>query len=112
VVQLIVLRGILGIFDGGLLPSANALIASSRPSKPGGGAQTSLGTTYGLINLANGMGFALGPLAGGLIAATLGLRNVFLVTAVILLAIAAFLPFGIKDRKPLPEGDFKGASPL
>jgi DHA1 family multidrug resistance protein-like MFS transporter len=105
VAQLVVLRGILGIFDGGLLPSANALIASSRPSKPGGGAHSSLGTTYGLINLANGMGFALGPLAGGVIAATLGLRNVFLVTAVILLAIAAYLPFGIKDPRPRAEGD-------
>jgi DHA1 family multidrug resistance protein-like MFS transporter len=107
VFQLVVLRGILGIFDGGLLPSANALIASSRTSvrEPGGG-HSSLGTTYGLINLANGMGFALGPLAGGVIAATLGLRNVFLVTAVILLAIAAYLPFGIKDSRPRTEGDF------
>jgi DHA1 family multidrug resistance protein-like MFS transporter len=108
VLQLVVLRGILGIFDGGLLPSANALIASSRPSKPGGGgAHTSLGTTYGLVNLANGMGFALGPLAGGVIAATLGLRNVFLVTAAILLIIAAYLPFGIRDpsyARPHNEG--------
>jgi len=99
VAQLVALRGILGIFDGGLLPSANALIASSQPSKPDGGGHTSHGTTYGLMNLANGMGFALGPLAGGLIAATLGLRNVFFVTAVILLLIAAYLPFGIKDPR-------------
>ncbi len=100
VAQLIALRGLLGIFDGGLLPSANALIASSRPGSPGGSGHTSHGTTYGLMNLANGMGFALGPLAGGLIAATLGLRNVFFVTAVILLVIAAYLPFGIKDPRP------------
>jgi DHA1 family multidrug resistance protein-like MFS transporter len=98
VAQLVALRGLLGIFDGGLLPSANALIASSRPGSPDG--HTSHGTTYGLMNLANGMGFALGPLAGGLIAATLGLRNVFFVTAVILLVIAAYLPFGIKDPRP------------
>lgn len=97
VAQLIALRGILGIFDGGLLPSANALIASSRPTNADG--HTSHGTTYGLMNLANGMGFALGPLAGGIIAATLGLRNVFFVTAVILLVIAAYLPFGIKDPR-------------
>jgi DHA1 family multidrug resistance protein-like MFS transporter len=99
VAQLVALRGVLGIFDGGLLPSANALIASSQPNKPDRGGHTSHGTTYGLMNLANGMGFALGPLAGGLIAATLGLRNVFFVTAVILLAIAAYLPFGIKDPR-------------
>jgi MFS transporter, DHA1 family, multidrug resistance protein len=97
VVQLIVLRGILGIFDGGLLPSANALIASSTP--PGQRTEQSHGTTYGLVYLANGMGFALGPLSGGLIAATLGLRNVFFVTAAILLVIGVYLPFGVKDSR-------------
>jgi len=98
VVQLIVLRGILGIFDGGLLPSANALIAASAPpDRPG--QRSSHGTTYGLVYLANGLGFALGPLSGGLIAATLGLRDVFFVTAAILLAIGIYLPFGVKDRR-------------
>jgi DHA1 family multidrug resistance protein-like MFS transporter len=97
VVQLVVLRGILGIFDGGLLPSANALIASSTPTEQRG-SHTAHGTTYGLVYLANGLGFALGPLAGGLIAASLGLRNVFFVTAAILLLIGAYLPFGIKGK--------------
>src|SRR5581483_8539009 len=36
VLQLIALRGILGIFDGGLLPSANALVASSQPAEKAG----------------------------------------------------------------------------
>jgi DHA1 family multidrug resistance protein-like MFS transporter len=98
VVQLIVLRGILGIFDGGLLPSANALIAASTPAGKSG-APTTHGTTYGLVYLANGLGFAFGPLAGGVIAATLGLRNVFFVTAAILLLIGAYLPFGIPDPR-------------
>ena len=98
VVQLIVLRGILGIFDGGLLPSANALIASSAaPERPG--QRSSHGTTYGLVYLANGMGFALGPLSGGLIAATVGLRAVFFITGAILLAIGIYLPFGVKDPR-------------
>ena len=97
VLQLIVLRGILGIFDGGLLPSANALIASSTP--PGQRTEQAHGSTFGLVYLANGMGFALGPLSGGLIAATLGLRNVFFVTAAILLVIGIYLPFGVKDSR-------------
>jgi MFS transporter, DHA1 family, multidrug resistance protein len=99
VFQLIVLRGILGIFDGGLLPSANALIASSTPASGQRGEHAAHGTTYGLVYLANGLGFALGPLSGGLIAATLGLRNVFLVTAAILLVIGVYLPFGVKDPR-------------
>jgi DHA1 family multidrug resistance protein-like MFS transporter len=104
-IQLIVLRGVLGIFDGGLLPSANALIASSQPpaeraaGRSSPSSHTAHGTTYGLVYLANGMGFALGPLAGGVIAATLGLRNVFFLTAAILLVIAAYLPFGVKEPR-------------
>jgi DHA1 family multidrug resistance protein-like MFS transporter len=93
--QLVFLRGVLGIFDGGLLPTANALIASSQPAtKPG--ERSAHGTTYGLVYLANGLGNALGPLTGGLVSATFGLRAVFLVTAGILLLIAAYLPFGIR----------------
>lgn len=97
VFQLIVLRGLLGVFDGGLLPAANALIAQQSADK-GGANSESHGTTYGLVYLANGMGFALGPLTGGLLAATVGLRSVFLVTAAILLVIAAYLPFGVQAR--------------
>jgi DHA1 family multidrug resistance protein-like MFS transporter len=95
VLQLVILRGLLGVFDGGLLPAANALIAAS-PS-PRSSQRSAHGTTYGLVYLANGMGFALGPLAGGLVAASLGLRSVFFVTAAILLVIALYLPFGISD---------------
>ena len=78
--------------------TSNALIAASAPpDRPG--QRSSHGTTYGLVYLANGLGFALGPLSGGLIAATLGLRDVFFVTAAILLAIGIYLPFGVKDRR-------------
>jgi len=93
VAQLVALRGLLGIFDGGLLPSANALIASSSDDK---NSRSSHGTTYGLVYLANGFGFAFGPLSGGIISATLGLRSVFILTAAILLAVAVYLPFGVK----------------
>jgi len=93
VVQLIVLRGLLGFFDGGLLPAANALISAGTHEEGGG----SHGTTYGLVYLATGMGFGLGPLSGGFIAAALGLRSVFLITALILLALAVYLPFGVKE---------------
>jgi len=95
IVQLIVLRGLLGFFDGGLLPSANALISAGTEGEGRG----SHGTTYGLIYLATGLGFGLGPLSGGFIAASLGLRSVFLITAFILLALAVYLPFGVKEPR-------------
>jgi DHA1 family multidrug resistance protein-like MFS transporter len=95
VLQLVILRGLLGVFDGGLLPAANALIASQTARRSS--AEQAQGTTYGLVYLANGMGFALGPLTGGLLAASLGLRSVFFVTAGILLIIGLYLPFGIRE---------------
>ncbi|MFI5269457.1 MAG: MFS transporter, partial [Chloroflexota bacterium] len=98
VVQLIVLRGLLGFFDGGLLPSANAIISAG--TKEGG--HGSHGTTYGLIYLATGLGFGLGPLSGGFIAASLGIRGVFLITALILLVLGIYLPFGVKGPPRTP----------
>ena len=97
--QLIVLRGLLGVFDGGLLPSANALIAKQRRTSRRARAQGTRRPGY----LANGLGFALGPLTGGLIAAGFGLRSVFYVTAAILLAIGVYLPFGIRDTPARPR---------
>ena len=75
---------------------ANALIAAQSSDKPT--RRASQGTTYGLVHLANGLGFAFGPLTGGLIAASFGLRSVFFVTAAILLAIGFYLPFGVRDN--------------
>ncbi|HLG73895.1 MAG TPA: MFS transporter [Chloroflexota bacterium] len=105
VVQLIALRGLLGIFDGGLLPAANALISSGTEGQGRG----SHGTTYGLVYLATGLGFGLGPLAGGFVAASWGLRAVFGITAAILLALAFYLPFGVKEQRPRPATVVLGA---
>src|SRR5262249_30579890 len=93
VIQLIALRGMLGFFDGGLLPSANALISAGTEDR----GKSRHGTTYGLIYLATGLGFGLGPLFGGFVAASLGLRSVFLITAFILLALGVYLPFGVQE---------------
>ena len=43
------------------------------------------GTVYGMTASATFLGNSLGPLTGGAVAATIGLRWVFLVTAVLLL---------------------------
>ena len=72
-------RFALGLFVGGILPTANALVGRLAP--PG-----DRGTVYGVTASAMFLGQSLGPLSGGLIAATLGLRWVFLVTAILLTA--------------------------
>jgi DHA1 family multidrug resistance protein-like MFS transporter len=68
-----------GMFIGGILPTANALVGrlTSRGER---------GSVYGLTSSAMFLGSSLGPLTGGGVAAALGLRWVFLVTAAVLLA--------------------------
>ena len=72
-------RFALGLFVGGILPTANALVGRLAPAGD-------RGTVYGVTASAMFLGQSLGPLSGGAIAATLGLRFVFLVTAILLTA--------------------------
>src|ERR1700749_3272361 len=68
-----------GLFIGGLLPTANALVGRLVP-------RAERGTVYGITASATFLGNSLGPLTGGAVAAAFGLRWVFLVTAVVLFA--------------------------
>jgi DHA1 family multidrug resistance protein-like MFS transporter len=67
----------LGLFVGGVLPAANALVG--RLTAPG-----QRGLVYGMTSSAYFLGNTLGPLTGGAIAATAGINLVFAVTAVLL----------------------------
>ncbi len=67
----------LGLFVGGILPTANALVGRLAP--PG-----DRGAVYGATASAMFLGQSLGPLSGGAIAAAAGVRWVFLVTATLL----------------------------
>jgi MFS transporter, DHA1 family, multidrug resistance protein len=66
-----------GCFIGGILPTANALVG--RLVSP-----ANRGFVYGLTSSASFMGTSLGPLTGGLVAASFGLSWVFIVTAALL----------------------------
>ena len=68
-----------GLFIGGILPTANALIGRLVP-------RAERGTVYGITASAMFLGNSLGPLSGGAVAAVFGLRWVFLVTGAVLLA--------------------------
>ena len=72
-----------GMFIGGILPTANALIARSTPA-------SQRGMVLGLTASASFLGNSLGPLTGGAVAATFGLRWVFVVTAGLLLGSLAW----------------------
>src|SRR6516162_3358061 len=65
-----------GLFIGGILPAANALVGRLVP-------RAERGTVYGITASAMFLGNSMGPLTGGAVAAALGLRWVFVVTAAV-----------------------------
>ncbi len=67
----------LGLFIGGILPTANALVGRLAPAGE-------RGAVYGATASAMLLGGSFGPLSGGAIAATFGVRWVFLVVAALL----------------------------
>jgi DHA1 family multidrug resistance protein-like MFS transporter len=73
-----------GVFLAGILPSAFGLAASLSPVEKRGAAN---GFMFSAIGLAN----ALGPLLGGVIAAVLGIRPLFLIAGVTMLGGSLWL---------------------
>jgi MFS transporter, DHA1 family, multidrug resistance protein len=88
-------RFAVGLFIGGILPTANALIGRSV-------SREMRGTVYGMTASATFLGNSLGPLTGGGIAAVLGLRWVFAVTTVLLAVNFVWVWASVRE---LREGD-------
>ena len=78
--QLIVLEAAFGIFAGGTIPAANALIATlTDPQRRG--------AIYGVVAAASSVGGFLGPLLGAGVAAAFGFRATFVLTGIVLLGV-------------------------
>jgi len=101
-IQLLILRAVQGVFMGGVLPTANALLAERTP-------QRLRGTVFGLVTSFQSGGRAVGPLVGAGVTNILGMRSAFWVTAGIFALISALVggfvsaeaPAGI-DGEPIP----------
>jgi DHA1 family multidrug resistance protein-like MFS transporter len=92
------LRFGLGLFIGGVLPSANALLARlSRPEERG--------QVYGFTSSANFLGRFAGPLLGALIGAHFGFGAVFLVIGSIMLVNIVWVSRRIEDMPVIAPGD-------
>jgi DHA1 family multidrug resistance protein-like MFS transporter len=88
-------RFAVGLFIGGILPTANALVGRLVPREQ-------RGTVYGITASAMFLGNSIGPLSGGAVAAAFGLRWVFLITAAVLLANLLWVYYRVPeyiDRK-------------
>ena len=89
-------RFAVGLFIGGILPTANALIGRSV-------ARENRGTIYGLTASATFMGNSLGPLTGGVLAAELGIRWVFAVTAALMAANLVWVWYTVPEYTEGPS---------
>jgi DHA1 family multidrug resistance protein-like MFS transporter len=82
--QLLALRVGLGLFNGALIPSTQAIIGLATPPER-------RGVAFGVAASAASLGSAAGPLIGASVAAALGIRWVFVVTALLLLLATGFV---------------------
>ncbi|AJZ88958.1 Multidrug resistance protein MdtG [Beauveria bassiana D1-5] len=87
--QFLALRALLGLL-GGFVPNANALIATQIPRHKSGWALGTLST--GAVS-----GALLGPLMGGLMADSYGLRSVFFITSLVLFICFVMTLFFIRE---------------
>ncbi|MFZ2004819.1 MAG: MFS transporter [Stellaceae bacterium] len=86
-------RFAVGLFVGGLLPTANALVGRLVP-------RSDRGTIYGMTSSAMFMGNSLGPLLGGFLAAGLGLSWVFLMTGAVLALNLVWVYYKVPEYQP------------
>jgi MFS transporter, DHA1 family, multidrug resistance protein len=91
-------RFAVGLFVGGILPTANALVGRlvTRAER---------GTVYGITASAMFLGNSMGPLTGGAVAAAWGLRWVFLVTAAVLFLNLVWVYYSVDDKRVLDQTD-------
>ncbi len=92
--QLLALNVLLGFFLGGLLPSANAVIALAVSD----GRQ---GATYGITASAGAAGRAFGPVLGSAVAISQSIRALFPTAAVLYTLIAIWVAVALPGRKRL-----------
>ncbi|WP_428486393.1 MFS transporter [Rhodopila sp.] len=88
-------RFAVGLFIGGILPTANALIGRSVPRE-------NRGTVFGMTASATFLGNSLGPLTGGTVAAELGIRWVFVVTTLLLAINLVWVWFTVAELRDEP----------
>jgi len=87
------LRFGVGLFLGGIFPTANAWVGRLFAAEK-------RGMVYGLSYSATSTAMFIGPLAGSALAARFGFGSVFFVTAALIFANAAWVAFGLRAANP------------
>jgi len=95
---LLVGRFLLGLFIGGMIPSLNVLVKLKAPEEL-------QATAFGFNSSSTFLGNLIGPLIGSSVAAAYGIRDVFYITMIVLLANAIMIFFNKNlDFKPCING--------
>lgn len=105
VVALLAARFANGLFVGGTLPVANAIIARITP-------KSQQGTTYGIATSLQSAARAIGPLMGSAIAVAWGMRSVFGATGVLYAAMGLAVYLVIRDHNLRPAAEESPAPEL
>ncbi len=92
--ELVFLRAVQGLITG-TVGSANALVASYDTKKH-------IGYAMGVLQMGIGIGIAIGPLIGGMMADLFGYRSAFYVTGGMLLISGFTVLFGVKEEFKKP----------
>ena len=90
VAQLFVMRVLFGLAAAGIMPSANAIIRAITHDH-------NIGKAYGITSSASCLGMALGPLAGGYLAAHAGLTAPFILTGLVLICTSFVVATRVKS---------------
>jgi MFS transporter, DHA1 family, multidrug resistance protein len=94
--ELLAWRGVHGTFVGGIMPTANALLArTTRPERRG--------AVFGLASGAQSGGMALGPALGAAVANQWGMGSAFLVTAGVFVLISLLVVGYVRTDSEMPE---------
>lgn len=102
VYQLVILRAVQGTLTG-TVPAATTLVASNTPTKRRGYA-------LGLLQMSIYLGSSVGPLLGGLIADSLGMRAAFWVTGGLLFTAGVLVSLFVHEEfTPVEKSLHKGA---
>ncbi|HZU13612.1 MAG TPA: MFS transporter [Chloroflexota bacterium] len=90
--ELLIVRCVATIAFGGLVSLVGMLAATTSPAR-------AKGTAFGLMGAASSMGFGAGPLLGGALTATLGIRPIFVLAGLFL----AGAPIALLGAAALPR---------
>ena len=93
--QLLILRAGLGVFLGGVLPTINTIVQRFTAEKDRGG-------IYGIFQSGLLIGNMAGPLVGGVLAAYLGLRSIFMITTGMFLLVSLWERRAKRNSRSFP----------